>query len=370
MARGTVACVVGTRPEAVKLAPIVLRLQRPDSPLAVRIIATGQQRELAAAALAEFGLRPNLDLALMRPDQRPADLLGRMVPALAEVLREWRPACVLAQGDTTTVLASALAAYYERVRFGHVEAGLRTGDLAAPFPEEGHRAIAARVARWNFAPTAQAAENLRAESIPDDRIHVTGNTVVDALLAVLAGEPRPPFETPTREYVLVTVHRRESFGEPLGRMLEAVRTLVDRNPGISVVLPVHPNPNVRGPVERALSGHDRIRLCEPLDYPAFAALMKGCRLILTDSGGVQEEAPALGRPVLILRERTERTEAVSAGCARLVGTQTDRIVAEAERLMRDPVECDRMSRVANPFGDGHAAERIVGILQQALSAEA
>jgi UDP-N-acetylglucosamine 2-epimerase (non-hydrolysing) len=359
----TVLCVVGTRPEAVKMAPVILALR--DEPWArARVLATAQHRQMLDQVLGLFAITPDVDLDLMRPDQALADLTARMIGALDRALEAERPDVVLAQGDTTTVLATGLACFYRRIAFGHVEAGLRTGDLANPFPEEMNRTVASRLARFHFAPTAASRENLLREGIPDRDIHVTGNTVIDALLQVAARDvPIGPTLDATKRLVLVTAHRRESFGAPLREAFTALRTLAERNPDIQVLYPVHMNPNVSGPARELLGGRPRIVLCDPLEYAPFVSAMKRAYLILTDSGGVQEEAPALGKPVLVLREETERPEAVAEGVVKLVGTSADRILAEAQRLLDDPKAYAAMARGVSPYGDGHASERIVAVLR-------
>ena len=368
-ARRRVVCVIGTRPEAIKMAPVVAALRRSGWAEA-RVLLTGQHRELADSALAFFGIRPDVDLDLMRPGQTPADLAARTLVALDAALAREAPAAVLAQGDTTTVLATALACFYARVPFGHVEAGLRTGRLDAPFPEEGHRAVAGRLASVHFAPTASARDNLLREGVDPATVHVTGNTVIDALLE--AARLAPGFDDgrpPGGRLLLVTAHRRDSFGAPLRRVCRAVATLHDRFPDVGVLWPVHPNPSVRPVVEAALGGLPRVRLCGPLPYGAFVAALSGSDLVLTDSGGVQEEAPALGKPVLVLRSESERPEAVAAGVARLVGTDPHAIVREASRLLTDPAAYRVMARGASPYGDGRAAPRVVDALARALGVE-
>ncbi len=330
-----VVCVVGTRPEAVKMGPIVIRL-REAAGLSVRLVSTGQHRELLNQALSDFGLEADLDLGLMRPGQSLAEVTARALTALDAAFASERPDFVLAQGDTTTVLASALAAYYRQVPFGHVEAGLRTGNPYRPFPEEKNRVVAGHLAEVHFAPTPQARLNLLREGIAGASIHVTGNPGIDAL-RLAAGRPVAcPVELETDRMILVTAHRRESFGEPLAEVCQALRDLVDRDPRLSVVFPVHPNPAVREAVEAHLRGRPRIRLIDPVGYPGFVALMKASFLILTDSGGVQEEGPSLGKPVLVLRDETERPEAVAAGTVRLVGPHRGAIVEAVESLASDP----------------------------------
>jgi UDP-N-acetylglucosamine 2-epimerase (non-hydrolysing) len=365
--RKRVLVVVGTRPEAIKMAPVVTALRR--EPWAeVGILATAQHREMLDQVLAAFELRPDVDLDIMRPGQALPELTARLLLALDGVLADHAPDVVLAQGDTTTVMAVAMAAFYRRIPFGHVEAGLRTGDLANPFPEEMNRVVAGRMARWHFAPTATARANLIAEGLDPASIHVTGNTVIDALLQVAQRDTPLPMHVPDgRRLVLVTAHRRENFGEPFVEICQAIRDLADAHPGIHVVYPVHPNPNVAGPAQRILGGHPSITLCGPLDYLGFVAAMKRADLILTDSGGVQEEAPALGKPVLVMRRETERPEAVAEGVVRLVGPDRAAIVAEAGRLLRDPDAYAAMAKGASPYGDGHAASRIADILRASLA---
>jgi UDP-N-acetylglucosamine 2-epimerase (non-hydrolysing) len=334
------------------MAPVILALRKEPWARA-RVLATAQHRQMLDQVLGLFAITPDVDLDLMRPDQALADLTARMIGALDRALEQERPDVVLAQGDTTTVLATGLACFYRRIPFGHVEAGLRTGDLANPFPEEMNRAVASRLARFHFAPTAASKANLLREGIPEGDIHVTGNTVIDALLQVAKRDvPIGPALDDSKRLVLVTAHRRESFGAPLREAFEALRALADRNADVQVLYPVHLNPNVSGPAREILGGHPRIVLCDPLEYAPFVSAMKRAYLILTDSGGVQEEAPALGKPVLVLREETERPEAVAEGVVKLVGTSADVILAYAA-----------MARGVSPYGDGHAAERIVGVLR-------
>ena len=357
-----VMVVVGTRPEAIKLAPLVLRL-RGVAGLRVRLVATGQHGELLAQALAEFDLRADLDLALMRPDQTLADSTARALAALDQVIAAERPALVLAQGDTTTVLASALAAFYRRVPFGHVEAGLRTGDPDRPFPEEMNRVLAGQLAALHFAPTAQARANLIRAGIDPAAVHLTGNTGIDALRWVLDRLPaRSAPADPAARTILITAHRRENLGPPLESICLAVLDLVARRPDLRVRFPVHPNPAVRAQVEARLGGVDRVALVAPAGYREFVTLMRASFLILTDSGGVQEEGPALGVPILVLRDVTERPEAVAAGSVRLVGTDRATIVAAVDRLWDDPASYSAAATAVNPYGDGFAAERIARIV--------
>lgn len=366
MGRARVLCVAGTRPEAIKMAPVILAL-RAGARVDCRVVATAQHRDMLDQVFRLFGIKPDLDLDLMRPDQALADLTARMLLALDRTLQEERPALVLAQGDTTTVLATALACFYRRVAFGHVEAGLRTGNKAYPFPEEGHRVVASHLAALHFAPTAQARRNLLHEGIDDRTIHVTGNPGIDAL-QMTAARPVPIGVEldPTKRLIVLTVHRRENIGRPLEEICRGVRELVRRHGDIEVLCPVHPNPHVKAIVEQGLGRQERIRLCPPLDYGPFVSALKAACLILTDSGGVQEEAPALGKPVLVLRDETERPEAVEAGVVRLVGPHADAIVREASRLLSDAGAYAAMARGVSPYGDGHAAERIVRVVEQTL----
>ncbi len=366
-ARKKVVCAIGTRPEAIKMAPVIRALRR--APWAdCRVLFTAQHRGLADDALEFFGIKADVDLDAMRPGQSLADLTARLLGAVAAALAREAPDMVLAQGDTTTVLAVALASFYQRVPFGHVEAGLRTGDLASPFPEEGNRVVAGRLSALHFAPTAAARECLLREGVDPAAVTVTGNTVIDALLeAARRDHPVGVDLDPAARVVLVTAHRRDSFGAPLRRVCRAVAELHRRHPDVTFLWPAHPNPAV-GPVVAALLGHlPRVRLCDPLPYGAFVSALKRSFLVLTDSGGVQEEAPALGKPVLVLRDRSERPEAVDAGVARLVGTDPGAIVREADRLLDDPGAYRAMARGASPYGDGLAAPRIAAAVARALN---
>lgn len=365
--RKRILCVVGTRPEAIKMAPVILALR--EEPWAeVRVLATAQHRQMLDQVLDVFGIVPDVDLDIMRPNQGLPELTSRLLLQLDAVMVAEAPDVVLVQGDTTTVMAAALAAFYRRIRVGHVEAGLRTGDMHNPFPEEMNRVVAGRLARWHFAPTQSSRGNLLAEGIADGHIQVTGNTVIDALKSVAARELSMPFELPQgRRLVLVTVHRRENFGEPVRNILSALHRIADTHEDVHLLYPVHPNPNVAVPAREILGVHPRVTLCEPLDYLPFVAAMRRAHIILTDSGGVQEEAPALGKPVLVMRSETERPEAVSEGVVRLVGTDPERIVSEAGRLLTDAAAYRAMAKGTSPYGDGHAAARIVAILKKDLA---
>ena len=362
-----IVCIVGTRPEAIKMAPVIRALKA--APWAeVTVLATGQHRQILDQVLSLFDITPDIDLNVMQPNQTLPDLTGRMIAGLDECLGRLNPDAVLAQGDTTTVLAAAMAAFYRKVPFGHVEAGLRTGDMQNPFPEEMNRVVTSRLARWHFAPTQSAKANLLSENVNPRHIFVTGNTVIDTLLAVCDGKAarHAPKVSEGKKLILVTSHRRENFGEPFRDICRAIRHLADSRSDIEFMYPVHPNPNIREVAYAALGDHPRIRLCEPLDYLPFVAAMKSAHIILTDSGGVQEEAPALGKPVLVLREETERPEAVSEGVVKLVGADFNAITEEIETLLDNEAAYSRMARGTSPYGDGHAAARIVEILETDL----
>jgi UDP-N-acetylglucosamine 2-epimerase (non-hydrolysing) len=361
-----ILCIVGTRPEGIKMAPLIKALKR--EPWArVTVLATAQHRDLLDQVLSLFDIRPDVDLDIMRPNQTLSELTARLITALDNKFAELAPDVVLAQGDTTTVMTAALVAFYRRIAFGHVEAGLRTHDLDNPFPEEMNRVVAGHLARWHFVPTERSRQNLLREGIADTAVHVTGNTVIDALLEVAASDwPLDIPLDPSKRLVLVTAHRRENFGEPFRAVCRAIRILVDRHEDIEVLYPVHPNPNVSATARELLGDHPRIRLCAPLDYAPFVEAQKRAYLILTDSGGVQEEAPALGKPVLVLRTETERPEAVDEGVVRLVGTDQARIVEEASRLLDDEEAYRAMARGVSPYGDGEASRRIVEVLRGEL----
>jgi UDP-N-acetylglucosamine 2-epimerase len=363
-----VLSIFGTRPEAVKMAPVIQRLAA-SGQIESRVCVTAQHRQMLDQILQLFEITPDYDLDLMRPDQSLAELAAAVFSELPPVIELAKPDWVLVQGDTTTVMAAAILTYFHHCHLAHIEAGLRTGDKWQPFPEEINRRLASVTADLHFAPTRRAAENLRQEGIPEGRIKITGNTVIDALQQTAAHPYRfkagPLAAIPEgRRVILVTAHRRENFGEPLLRILEALRTLADSHPEVMLVYPVHLNPHVQQPAHQVLGGVENILLTEPLDYLPMVHLMKRAYLVLTDSGGLQEEAPALGVPVLVMRQVTERPEALEAGTAILVGTDSQRIVAETERLLNDAEAYGRMARAVNPFGDGHAAERIVDALLQ------
>jgi UDP-N-acetylglucosamine 2-epimerase (non-hydrolysing) len=360
--------IFGTRPEAIKLCPLVRQLRLSPDAYTVKVCVTAQHREMLDHALDAFSIQPDYDLDLMQPRQTLAGLTARILAALDPVLETERPDLVIVQGDTATTLAGALAAFYREIPVAHVEAGLRTGDMAQPFPEEMNRVLTSRLAAWHFAPTARAAEALLREGTAREKLFVTGNTGIDAVLYVRDAldsgalrAPDWPWLEPGKHLVLVTSHRRESFGPGLESVMRALARLASRG-DVQIVYPVHRNPNVTGPAHALLAGLPHVTLLDPLPYVPFVDLMRRCKLIITDSGGIQEEAPSLGKPVLVLRAKTERPEAVDAGTVKLVGVDQDRIVAEAARLLDDPAEYARLTRIHNPYGDGHACERIAEAL--------
>ena len=427
MQRKQIALIVGTRPEVIKMAPVYFALQA-SATLQPLLISTGQHREMLAQALGVFGLQPDIDLGLMQPGQTLPDLTARVLTSMTTVLRERRPAAVLVQGDTTTVLGATLAAFYEKIPVGHVEAGLRTYDFEAPWPEEMNRRLADPISRWCFAPTEWSAANLRAERIPADRIFVTGNTVVDALLWVrsklertgrsqaevvkrcqipadfahryLSGSPgfrapasglsSPPLNgdslsvtddwvsnreepianhtpSPLKRWLLITGHRRESFGQGFENICRAIAQLAERYPDLGMLYPVHLNPNVQEPVRRILGQNPRVALIPPVGYEDFIWLMDRAYFVVSDSGGVQEEAPSVGKPLLVMRDTTERPEGIEAGTCRLVGTNPEVILREAACLLDDATDYARRSGLRNPYGDGTAAQAIVHQLEKDLS---
>ena len=364
----SVLSIVGTRPEVIKLAPLIRALEQAEQ-IRSTLLATAQHRGMLDQALETFGLSPDVDLDLTSANQSLTDFAASVLAGVGRFLDQHRPDLVLVQGDTTTVAAAALAAFYQRVPLGHVEAGLRTEDRQDPFPEEINRRLASLLASYHFAPTESARKALLKEGVADPDILVSGNTVVDSLQWILsrvsASGPAGFSPETTEEFsgvsrtILVTAHRRENLGLPLERICEALLRLVERNPDVVVVYPVHRNPAVWEPVHRLLSNHDRIHLISPQSYEDFVMLLNRCHFVLTDSGGVQEEAPAMAKPTLVLREKTERPEGIAAGTAKLVGTQVDRILSESERLLTDEAEYRKMARASCPYGDGRAAQRIV-----------
>ena len=364
-----ILCVVGTRPEAIKMAPVILKL-RQESWCDVKVLATAQHREMLDQVLAFFDIVPDFDLDIMKPNQSLAELTGRLMLELDKIISLEHPDVVLIQGDTTTVMTVALTCFYHKIPIGHIEAGLRTWDLLYPFPEEANRVITGKLARWHFAPTTGSRGNLLRDGTPESHIHVTGNTVIDSLLMTASKNISIGVPIDARKrLVLVTAHRRENFGSPFQNICRALRDLANRNPDIQVLFPVHPNPNVKEAAYHLLGSTTNILLCSPLDYAPFISAMKQSYLIISDSGGVQEEAPALGKPILVLREETERPEAVELGVVKLVGTSYERIVHEVQVLLDNPTEYGAMARGESPYGDGHAADRIARILKTSLIPE-
>jgi UDP-N-acetylglucosamine 2-epimerase (non-hydrolysing) len=358
-----ILCIVGTRPEVIKMAPVI-RALREMPEFSVKVLSSGQHRELLLPLIDWFELTVDADLQVMSANQSLAELTARLMRGFEERFKTSLPDLVLAQGDTTTVMCAALSCFYLNIPFGHVEAGLRTFDVRNPFPEEFNRVAVGRLAQLHFCPTTRARDNVLAEHVPSATVHLTGNTVIDALQYTttrLESQTSNKFD----HDILLTAHRRENFGAPLVEICEAVLDLCREFPGIRVLFPVHPNPNVRGTVERLLAGHPRIVLSEPLDYPDLVAAMQQARLILTDSGGIQEEAPSLGKPVLVMRETTERPEALKTGWVKLVGTDAERIVSGVTALLETPAAAEAAEGGSedirpSPYGDGRAAERIVG----------
>jgi UDP-N-acetylglucosamine 2-epimerase (non-hydrolysing) len=368
-----VLTVFGTRPEAIKMAPLVHALAQDDA-FESRVCVTAQHREMLDQVLRLFEIVPDYDLNIMKPGQGLSEITCRILEGLKGVMEEFKPDVVLVHGDTTTTMATSLAAFYQRIPVGHVEAGLRTGNLYSPWPEEANRKLTGHLAMYHFAPTENSRQNLLRESLRDDHIFVTGNTVIDALLWVrdrimhnpelrTSLDQRYPFLDANKKLILVTGHRRESFGGGFERICSALAEIALQHPEVQVVYPVHLNPNVSEPVNRILKGIDNIILIDPQDYLPFVYLMTRSYLILTDSGGIQEEAPSLGKPVLVMRDTTERPEAVDAGTVQLVGTDVAKIVDAVTRLLTDEGEYHAMSRAHNPYGDGHACQRILEALK-------
>ncbi len=370
-----VMCVFGTRPEAIKLAPVVHALKR-CSNIDPVVVSTAQHREMLDQMLRWFEIQPDFDLDVMRPKQTLPELTARVLTGMDEALGRFEPDMLLVQGDTTTVMAASLAAHYRKVPVGHVEAGLRTADRYNPFPEEMARRLTTRLASAHFAPTARAVENLRAEGI-EEHVYLTGNTVIDALFETVEKLKTHPIDESiyahtdflNHRVILVTAHRRENWGESMGHIARALKQIADEFPDVQILYPIHKNPTVRETIEPIFAGHPRLILIEPLDYVPFVRAMQRCHFVMTDSGGIQEEAPSLGKPVLVLRTNTERPEAAEAGAARLVGVEQEGIVSAARELLGDKALYSRMSSTVNPFGDGHAARHIVDAIQKFFAVE-
>lgn len=370
--RVKILTVFGTRPEAIKMAPLALALAA-DERFDAKVCVTGQHREMLDQVLELFDIRPEFDLNIMKPGQDLTDVSTAILQGMKSVFSDFKPDMVLVHGDTATTFATSLAAYYQQIPVAHVEAGLRTGNLYSPWPEEGNRKLTGALAQLHFAPTTNSRDNLLKEGIAANRIVVTGNTVIDALLDVMkrldedqelyarAAEPGA-FLDPARKLILVTGHRRESFGGGFERICQALMEVAQQHPEVDIVYPVHLNPNVREPVNRLLSGIGNVYLIEPLDYLPFVHMMSRAHIILTDSGGIQEEAPSLGKPVLVMRDTTERPEAVAAGTVKLVGSDTANIVRELNKLLLDQEAYKTMSFAHNPYGDGRACQRIIDTL--------
>ena len=365
-------CVFGTRPEAIKMAPLALKLHS-ESRFDARVCVTGQHREMLDQVLSLFNLKPDYDLDIMKSGQDLTDVTGSILKGMRDVLTEFRPDVVLVHGDTATTLAASLAAYYQQIPVAHVEAGLRTGNLYSPWPEEANRKLTGALATVHFAPTQTSADNLKREGIAEKTIHITGNTVIDALFEIVnkldtdeqlykSLALKFPFLDEGKKLILVTGHRRESFGGGFERICEALAQTARQHPDVQIVYPVHLNPNVQQPVNQLLKGIANIHLIEPLDYLPFVYLMNRAEIILTDSGGIQEEAPSLGKPVLVMRDSTERPEAIAAGTVKLVGTNTITITNELNELLINPEAYEAMSRAHNPYGDGKASDRIIELL--------
>lgn len=369
-----VMTVFGTRPEAIKMAPVVLELQKHADRIQTIVAVTAQHRQMLDQVLDLFQITPDYDLDIMSQGQTLYDITTKSLMGLKDVLAKEKPDLVLVHGDTTTTFVGALASYYQQVPVGHVEAGLRTGDIYSPFPEEMNRKLTGAIAAIHFAPTATAKANLLKENVNPSHIYVTGNTVIDALMTTVAGDydfgdDLKDVDFHNHRVILLTTHRRENLGEPMRHIYKALRRIIEEIPDTEIVFPVHRNPLVRKVVEEELAGVDRIHLIDPMEYEPFANLMSLSSLVLTDSGGIQEEAPSLGKPVLVLRNTTERPEAVEAGTVRLIGTDKDVVYAETKRLLTDQAAYDAMSNAVNPYGDGKASQRIVQAILHVFAGE-
>ena len=369
-----VLTVFGTRPEAIKMAPVVLELKK-EKKIKSYVCVTGQHRHMLDQVLKMFVIKPDFDLNIMKPDQTLEDIVSRVIIDIGKVFDKVKPDIVLVQGDTTTAFIVALAAFFRKVKIGHVEAGLRSHDKFKPYPEEINRRLLSHVADLHFTPTKGSAENLIRENIDKRTVFVTGNTVIDALLNIAGRKEKVGRRKEEgglrgvdfkKKIILVTAHRRESFGKDIEEMFRAIRKIALSRPDVEIIYPVHLNPNVRRPVDKILKGASRVRLVEPMDYVPFVKLMKSAHILLTDSGGIQEEAPALNKPVLVMRHVTERPEGVKAGCAKLVGTKEKDIVRNIIKLLDDKKLYAKMARARNPYGDGHAARKIVKVLKEEL----
>jgi UDP-N-acetylglucosamine 2-epimerase (non-hydrolysing) len=363
----SVCITLGTRPEAIKLAPVIQQFQK-NAAFKTHVVLTGQHQEMVEQVMQLFNLKADFNLDIMQPKQTLTDITYRSLQGLETIFQKIQPRIVLIQGDTTTAFSAALAAFYQQIPVGHVEAGLRTDDIFNPYPEEANRRLISQLTQLNFAPTSRAVNNLQRSGITG-AIHHTGNTVIDALLTVANSKPAcpiPGLNWDNYRVILVTVHRRENWGEPLKDIIKGFQLILEKFPDTVFLLPLHRNPTVREPIQSALGNHPRVFLTEPLDYDQLVGAIQRCYLLLTDSGGIQEEAPSLGKPVLVLRETTERQEAVEAGTAKLIGTNPENILQETSQLLTDTNNYETMANAINPFGDGHASERIVQIVADYL----
>jgi UDP-N-acetylglucosamine 2-epimerase (non-hydrolysing) len=364
----TVCFTLGTRPEAIKLAPVIKACQK-SAKFCTQVVLTGQHREMVAQVMEIFDLQADVDLDIMQPQQTLTDITQRSLQGLEKLFKESKPSLVVVQGDTTTAFAAALAAFYQQISIGHVEAGLRTDNLFDPYPEEANRRLISQIAQLHFAPTDLAVANLRKSDVTG-QIHHTGNTVIDALLTVADQKPDcpiPGLDWSKYRTILATVHRRENWGEPLASIGQGFLQVLKKFPDTALLLPLHRNPTVRDPLQKMLGEHPRVFLTEPLNYLELVGAIQRCHLLLTDSGGLQEEAPSLGKPVLVMRETTERPEAVTGGTAKLIGTNSDHITAAVSELLENPAAYAQMSNAINPFGDGHASEKILAAIEQFLT---
>jgi UDP-N-acetylglucosamine 2-epimerase (non-hydrolysing) len=376
--RQKILIVFGTRPEAIKMAPLIHRLKDLPNEFEVTVCITAQHREMLDQALSFFDIKPDIDLDLMKPGQTVSALVASVLSGVAELIASDRPDCLLVHGDTSTTLAAAMAGFFAGVHVGHIEAGLRTYRMMEPFPEEFNRQVVSKVAQWNFVPTEGNRQNLLNESFKDSSITVTGNTVIDALFLALRQidadavknaeitkhvSDRLPFDWRDERFVLMTGHRRENFGEGIRQICEAIAVLAKNYPQVHFVYPVHLNPQIQKPVNDLLKGYPNIHLIEPLGYPEFVYLMKHCYIVLTDSGGIQEEAPSLGKPVLVMRDVSERPEAIAFGTVKLVGTKADAIIQGVKELLDNQSTYEKMAKITNPYGDGQACNRIIEVLR-------
>jgi UDP-N-acetylglucosamine 2-epimerase (non-hydrolysing) len=366
-AKKCICITLGTRPEAIKLAPVIKQFRHTEE-FETKVILTGQHREMVEQVMQLFNIEADEDLKIMQEQQTLTDITYRSLKGLEDLFTKLKPHFVIVQGDTTTAFTASLAAFYQKIPLGHVEAGLRTNDLYNPYPEEANRRLISQLAQFHFAPTKLATENLEKSGVTGE-IHLTGNTVIDALLTVAQQKPDcdiPGLDWNKYRVLLVTVHRRENWGEPLQNIITGLKSILAEFPDTAILLPLHRNPIVRNPLQKALENHERVFLTEPLDYKCLVGAIQNCYLLLTDSGGIQEEAPSLGKPVLVLRKTTERSEAIDAGTAKLIGTNASEILASATELLANQDSYNQMAEAINPFGDGKASQRIRNIIKNFL----